>query len=516
MAGVEIRVRMYKRILGDCFLIMAGRDGKQANILIDCGVLQGVSGDKLLMQAVAADIVEATRGEDGRSVIHLLVVTHEHHDHISGFAHARETFLDAGSALTIERLWMGWTESPDDPVAAQLRRRFRTMKMAVVAADAYVKRLAKDDKVTLAEMEGLEDFVGPVDEALAATSGRMTGARTMEALKAKALAVDYVEPGEVRKTPGPVSLRAYVLAPPRNLERLFKDLPSKGADQETYLSAMSLATEAFALSLDSAARDCQPGSPFSRRHLALTVKEAEGLASPRRRRRGDDPLNPLRDLYARYFKPSQEQRRIDKEWTGAAGHLALKLDSDTNNGSLVLAFELGDTPGQGEVMLFAADAQVGNWLSWHDQAYPENEDKDKAGIAEVGKVTAESLLNRTSLYKVGHHASHNATLKKKGLELMIDDRLVAMIPVVSAVSDTKKGWHMPHVPLLERLVAKTQGRVLRGDCAMGVGLAVKDGKIDYENRMPVGPAFEGRVKVCKATNPATGKKDEFWVEYRVA
>lgn len=516
MAGLEIRVRMYKRILGDCFLILARRDGNQANILIDCGVLQGVRGDKELMKAVAADIVEATKGDDGRSVIHLLVVTHEHHDHISGFAHARETFLDAGDALTIERLWMGWTENPDDPVATQLRERFHAMKMAVGAADRYVKRLTDDKTATLAEMDGLEDFVGPLDEALAAAPGRMTGARTMAALKAKAVSVDYVEPGEVRATPGPVSLRAYVLAPPRNLKRLFKDLPSKGADQETYLSAMSLATEAFALSLDSAARDTEPSSPFSRRHLALTVEEAKGLAAGRGRKKGDASHDPLRDLYRRYFKPSEEKRRIDNEWASAAGHIALKLDSDTNNGSLVLAFELGDTPGEGEVMLFAADAQVGNWLSWHDQTYLAESDRTRAGVADNVEVTAESLLRRTVLYKVGHHASHNATLKTQGLEMMTDPGLVAMIPVVSAVSDTKKGWHMPYVPLLEQLVARTQGRVLRGDCTMGMGLAVQNGKIVYDVPVQVDAAFEGQVTVCRAKNPQTGDDDEFWVEYRVA
>lgn len=128
-------------------------------------------------------------------------------------------------------------------------------------------------------------------------------------------------------------------------------------------------------------------------------------------------------------------------------------------------------------MLFAADAQVGNWLSWHDQPYPENDEKNHAAVGEVGKVTAESLLNRTILYKVGHHASHNATLSAQGLEMMTHSDLVAMIPVVSAVSDTKKGWHMPYVPLLKKLVEKTKGRVLRGDCTVGDGLQIKDDKI---------------------------------------
>jgi len=41
----------------------------------------------------------------------------------------------------------------------------------------------------------------------------------------------------------------------------------------------------------------------------------------------------------------------------------LNLDTHTNNTCVVLAFEFEDT---GEVFLFPADAQVGNWLSWQD------------------------------------------------------------------------------------------------------------------------------------------------------
>jgi len=43
--------------------------------------------------------------------------------------------------------------------------------------------------------------------------------------------------------------------------------------------------------------------------------------------------------------------------------LALNLDSDTNNTSLVLAFRAGRA-GQRQGAAVAADAQVGNWLSW--------------------------------------------------------------------------------------------------------------------------------------------------------
>ena len=105
----------------------------------------------------------------------------------------------------------------------------------------------------------------------------------------------------------------------------------------------------------------------------------------------------------------------------AAEGLALKLDSDTNNTSHALAIELIDS---GRVLLFPGDAQVGNWLSWDSLEWQVN---DRNGVPS--KVTVPSLLARTVLYKVGHHASHNATLREKGLELIESPELVAMIPV---------------------------------------------------------------------------------------
>ena len=118
------------------------------------------------------------------------------------------------------------------------------------------------------------------------------------------------------------------------------------------------------------------------------------------------------------------------------------------------------------MLLFAADAQVGNWMSWHLQDYP--------AAGEGPKVTAKDLLERTVLYKVGHHASHNATLDKLGLALMAHPGLVAMIPVVEAEARRKKagkavhrGWDMPYPKLLDQLMKRTSGRILRGDAEPG-------------------------------------------------
>jgi hypothetical protein len=139
------------------------------------------------------------------------------------------------------------------------------------------------------------------------------------------------------------------------------------------------------------------------------------------------------------------QRCISRDWLNVAAELALQLDSYTNNTSLVLAFEV---PGSKDVLLFVGDAQIGNWLSWSG--------------------SSTDLLSRTIFYKVGHHGSHNATLKTGGLEAMSSKNLVAAIPVDEQFAHLPKGgnpngWDMPAGPLLSALLRQTKGRVLRGD-----------------------------------------------------
>jgi beta-lactamase superfamily II metal-dependent hydrolase len=145
----------------------------------------------------------------------------------------------------------------------------------------------------------------------------------------------------------------------------------------------------------------------------------------------------------------EQWRNIDTDWLEQASRLALYMDTFTNNSSLVLAIELVES---GKVLLFAADAQTGNWISW-----------DSVKFKGDG-TTADSLLGRTVLYKVGHHGSHNSTLKD-AFEKMNSEDLVAMIPVDKSDPNITKtnGWKMPATNLYNRLKEKTNFRVLRMD-----------------------------------------------------
>ena len=69
------------------------------------------------------------------------------------------------------------------------------------------------------------------------------------------------------------------------------------------------------------------------------------------------------------------------------------------------------------------------------------------------------------LYKVGHHGSHNATLRELGLELMTSRELAAMLPV-DRTTAKKMDWNMPFPTLYRRLHEKTAGgfSTWRPDC----------------------------------------------------
>ena len=441
MSSASILVRMYKKLLGDCFLLTFGDPeaprAQRTHVLIDCGVLQNVPQEAKLIQSVAQDIASATEGR-----LDLLVLTHEHWDHISGFAHARQLLIDG---MVIDELWLAWTEKRGDQQADAFREKLRAAKTVVERA-AF--RAAGSSALAIAN---LQDFNGPMQSK----PGRLSAPEIIPALITRAEAtgvVRYLEPGEMRQTPGPQTVRAYVLGPPRNPERLLKSNPSKGSDKETYLVALN-ERYAAATPLSEALQEDGP-RPFAER-FAIGANDVSQAA--------DGERSWFRE---RYFGEDQAWRNIDNAWLGAAGSLALKLDHDTNNNSLALAFKR--EPG-GSVMLFAGDSQGGNWLSWHDQDYQAD---GPGGDA----IKAAELLARTVLYKVGHHASHNATLRERGLALMTRPDLVAMIPVVEAEARRIKngravhrGWNMPYPDLLAQLIEKTDGRVLRGDAEPGRG-----------------------------------------------
>ena len=129
----NIRIRMYRHGLGDCFLVsLPKRDGTPFYIMIDCGIIVG-SPNPNIMRDVVQSIAEVTNG-----FVDVLAVTHEHYDHVSGFAIAKDLFVPKRTKgkLAAGAVWFAWTEDPNDALATRLRRerQKRTQKLASFVA----------------------------------------------------------------------------------------------------------------------------------------------------------------------------------------------------------------------------------------------------------------------------------------------------------------------------------------------------------------------------------------------
>jgi len=436
-----LKVRMYRQGLGDCFLItLPTATGKAFRMLIDCGVVLGTPNPSEKMRGVVEDIRHETGGR-----IDVLVATHEHWDHVSGFVQAEAAF----AGFEVGAVWLAWTEDPNDKLATKLREERRTAEKALRLA---ANRLALDGSAeTAGHVESLLGFFGAAENTTAkalANVNKLCGDRPR-----------YCQPGErpieLKEAPG---LRFWILGPPKNEKLIKKSNPSKG---DAYgLDAGPGGSQRFLMSAFSghaagAAQDAETiEEPFDSMYC-IPLRRAEKVPFFQQRYFGE-AIDGVYDRKTRTNVKDQSWRRIDSAWMESAETMALQLDAATNNTSLVLAIEI---IGSGEVLLFPGDAQAGNWLSWQDLAWELPADVGGKPV----RVTGPDLLARTVFYKVGHHGSHNATLKAKGLELMTSPDLVAMIPVDHAMA-VKKRWNkMPLPDLVEELTKRSRGRLLQVD-----------------------------------------------------
>ncbi len=431
----SVKVRMYKQGFGDGFLIaFPGGDGKPVYALIDCGVHHKDKDNLAKMNRTANSVKEAT---DGR--LDLVVVTHEHTDHIDGFKLAKEVF----DGMAMENVWMGWTEDYANPRVKALDQAFAVHLEAL----KIVRDKLKASQSGLWEtVDNLLAFYG---EELGA-SGRMSNRQTMTWIQGKGgTGLKFCEPGEVLTLGRAENVRFLVLGPPLADSLLKKSAPSKGKKKETYITdAENAHLEDFALEVIRQ-RGVMSG--------ALAAADAEASLQARRpfedryRVSLEQAKGDLDHAFDGYLARKNSWRQIDDKWLELAGELALKLDEHTNNTSLALAIEIGRDQ---KILLFPGDAQVGNWLGWQELKW-------KDGRKET---TIDDLLEKTVLYKVGHHGSHNATLKSLGLEKMTHPELAALIPVDEAFAKNVAKWtSIPYPDLLARLTEKTRHRLIRSD-----------------------------------------------------
>lgn len=527
----EISVRMYCHGFGDCFLLTFISKGDPVyRMVIDCGMLTGNT--DTLKQAIA-HIKEECNGH-----LDLVVQTHEHKDHISGFNLKGKDKKLLWDEIEVDNAWLAWTENTDpggDELAIELKKKFKKKKKALARAlkmyndrindPAHKSLMASEFRGTdyhsaqqryASALQQILNFfdIGPdvVEKSLKMSDDDL-GLTMKDAMnyfvernKTKGSPdIKFWNPGDFAgaETTGIKGINFYFLGPPKNYN-LLKKMDDK-EHVEMYLAELGLTDNFYMALTENGGTDGFALSPFQDKYCwskdSITKED----------------LKDEDNVWNLYHQPKNNWRNIETDWLHNAGTLALHLDSYTNNTSLVIAMEFENS---GKVLLFVADAQIGNWISWTE---PESEDSELPKLKwQIGnnnkKITAYDLLERTVFYKVGHHASHNATAKKHGLELMNHKELAAMIPVDEEVAKKqgKKGWKMPAEELYHRLLERTKGRIIRADTG---NLLKKDTSAIPEGAKPTRQQrqqFNSSVSESKTiiTTDDGRRRPLFW-EYRI-
>lgn len=435
-----VEIRMYCMGTGDCFVLRFFKeDSSPFTIMIDCGSCRG---NKIDFAPYIEDLAAHVR-----SHIDLLIVTHEHQDHVNGFQKCNELFQQ----ITINNVWFAWTEDPDDPTgqAAELRKKKKEMKSALNTALKMIQdrqeafgAIIESSPFSAVLQAGRDAFVGGLkslseinlDETTA--TGNETEVKALAGMaavkklaKEKNARISYLMPGTTVKIPELPGINFHILGPPVDRKYVYMD-GKEGRD--VYRKAMDMGFSSYLAKAftDHVGESKKADIPFNREFVLKT----------------QDPV--YQNIEEIYRSPDNNWRNIDDEWLMGAGLLAIRLNSHINNTSLAIAVEAEQSR---KVLLLPGDAEYGSWESWH--AIKAWEKKGSDGKKHL----VEDLLNRTVFYKVGHHLSYNGTALEKGIQMMPENNLVAFATLDRM--RISEGWKstMPNKHLLEELTRRTAG-----------------------------------------------------------
>lgn len=398
-APKSLHIRTYQMGFGDCFLLTFEYPDPKKNrhILIDFGSIKQPPGASKLIEKVAHSIKSECGGK-----LHIVVATHRHRDHVSGFGDA--TAGPIIESLKPDVVIQPWTEDPAIPIDAKKpgssarRARLHAMNRFADAAFAdmsasSLRHLASADD----DLFGKLAFIGEDNitnkKAVERLMRMGKAGRAVYAHALRKLSLKRVLPGVTVEVLGPPTL-----------------------EQQPSINSESHKNE----------------DEFWHMHAAAAASALDGVTS--------------RDPFPGH---QTEKTGWDTKWTRYRMkllHLDMMLqivrilDNALNNTSLILLFRVG-----GKSVLFPGDAQLENW---------------SFALADK-KIMA--LLKDIDVYKVGHHGSLNATPKslwkqfaKKGATGK-KDRMTSLLSTLDGkYGDKNEKTEVPRRTLVKALKANTQ------------------------------------------------------------
>jgi beta-lactamase superfamily II metal-dependent hydrolase len=395
----KLRVRMYRIGFGDFFLLSVPTKSGESHVLIDCGVHARDLGS---MREAVTQMKQDCGGK-----LALVIMTHRHADHISGFGSCSDIF----SEIEVERVWMPWFEDRGNENAVKFQANLAAL--AGHLAGHLAARLAAGDDP---EAEDLLHMTQNITGGMSVAGGVSPNQKALNVLHGgfkNKVQPDYYRAGDVAKLPQDLveaGLAAQILGPPID-EALIVQMTNK---TQQYLAGSTPEDDVE-----------PPQPPFSEAFMAHY----------------DDYPSKAFELYG----ADQIMRLIQSAQPDVLAAQAIAVDKNLNNQSLVILFSIG-----GKNLLFAGDAQWGNWENFlYGGAY---------GTPGHTTLTAKAqeILNRIDFYKVGHHGSANATPK---------DAVAAMRRGCVGMCSTQIHAYneVPREPLLAALRERMNGELARSD-----------------------------------------------------
>ena len=302
MANQSVTIRMYNVGFGDAFLLLFPDGDQPRRVLVDCG-MHSIGPGPSKMKEVVKQIVADTTDAKGKSRIDVVIATHRHQDHVSGFSQPLWNTVEVGE------VWMPWTEHPTDPDARKIREMQSTRATSLAMA---LNRLGVDDSVLAMAQNNLTNRA-----AMRTLHGGFAGKPQRRFLPTKQRSARSFE------TPVLPGVKVHVLGPSRK-EEVIRDMnPEKG---ESYLQFLMTRAE-----------------PSNQRFRPF--RSEWSLSVPAYRR-----------AYPHLTFTDRLKRDLAKVGSGTEFDLVTKLEKSVNGTSLLLMFVIGKAH-----LLFPGDAQWGTW-----------------------------------------------------------------------------------------------------------------------------------------------------------
>lgn len=393
---VKIELYAYNVYFGDCFLmILKYTDESQKSILIDFGSTGKGKHKKHDSDPDETDLDESNEknkdstgqrllriAEHIKTICHgkldVVVATHRHKDHIYGFGlkEAGRIIMECNPSIVIQP----WTENPEDnrkinkkksilsqeefknDGAQNFASMLNDMHTVAGSVEAEIKHLSNGNKFTKTINSRLkEQIIFAADDNQIKNQAAVDNLQKMGENHYVNFGYDKIDWKAI--LPG---IKVHILGPP-SLEQ--SDEITKATNTSDEFWSIQAMTNNFW------------GTQAATSNLTKGHIEGKKLLFGKDKVLDEEFVPPNVRWFVRQLRVLRANQLLE---------IVQFVDNALNNTSVILLFEIGN-----EKLLFPGDAQIENWQ------YLLNKAKEDVNL--------ENVLKDTTVYKVGHHGSRNAT-----------------------------------------------------------------------------------------------------------